>query len=226
MLAVAAVIYSLLHRQRRPTANIEAKLGTPHRHRRGGDRRVAYSVRRDALRPDGDTGQGHGLCRGGLAAAFLLIIAIRRKLAAKLSVAVLASLVVLALAEGSIGILMAPRERDFAWYVSPLNHKIHVQPTNLIGIASDGAFSTNSHGLRGPEFSKDDDYRILCIGGSTTECLYLDDRAALPALLADGLNGEDERVWVGNAGRAGLNSYDHIVIVKHLPEARQVVSGE
>lgn len=161
-----------------------------------------------------------------LAAAFLLINAIRRKLAAKLSVSVLVSLVVLALAEGLIGILMAPRGRDFAWYVSPPNHKIHVQPTNLIGIASDGAFSTNSQGLRGPEFSKDDDYRILCIGGSTTECLCLDDRAAWPALLADGLNGEDERVRVGNAGRAGLNSYDHIALVKHLPEARQVVSGE
>ena len=86
--------------------------------------------------------------------------------------------VVLALAEGLIGILMAPRERDFAWYVSPPNHKIHVQPTNLIGIASDAAFSTNSQGLRGPEFSKEGDYRILCIGGSTTKCLYLDDRAA------------------------------------------------
>lgn len=161
-----------------------------------------------------------------LAAAFLLIIAIRRKLAAKLSVAVLVSLVVLALAEGLIGILMAPRGRDFVWYVSPPNHQIHVQPTNLIGIASDGAFSTNSQGLCGPEFSKDDDYRILCIGGSTTECLYLDDRAAWPALLAGGLNGEDERVRIGNAGRAGLNSYGHIALVKHLPEARQVVSGE
>jgi len=63
----------------------------------------------------------------------------------------------------------------------------------------------NSLGIRGKELPpRDDAYRILAIGGSTTECLYLDDEETWPALLEQQLNRGGGSYWVGNAGHGDL----------------------
>ncbi len=85
------------------------------------------------------------------------------------------------------------------------------------GIEGSTRFSTNSLGIRGDEISDTDHYRILCIGGSTTECIYLDDDTAWPALLDKYLNrtcGSHGKIWVGNTGRSALNTLDHIIQMK------------
>jgi len=58
----------------------------------------------------------------------------------------------------------------------------------------------------------DDVYRVLCIGGSTTECLYLDDQETWPDLLGDRLAAVrgPESVWVGNVGISGFKARDHL----------------
>src|SRR5439155_10586195 len=88
-------------------------------------------------------------------------------------------------------------------------------------------FTTNSLGLRGrdPGPMGARGLRLLAVGGSTTECLYLDDGATWPALVERNLTRRlgGEPVWVGNAGISGANARDHVVQVKYLlPQYRPV----
>lgn len=80
-------------------------------------------------------------------------------------------------------------------------------------------FTTDNKGFRGGNLimpKPPDEYRIFMVGGSTTECLYLDDDATITADLErymiaqhpDGL-----RVRVYNAGKGGDKSYDHIAMI-------------
>jgi len=86
-------------------------------------------------------------------------------------------------------------------------------PGVMPGIEGESRFTINSLGVRGPELPlRDAAYRILCIGGSTTECLYLDDREAWPQLLMDIVNERpsNTRVWVGNLGISGYSTVHHL----------------
>lgn len=157
----------------------------------------------------------------GLAGVFLIACAVFRRTAGKISLSFLAVLVTMLLAEVVVSIAAPTHGRAFSWYVWPPNHSIMLQPQNLTGVSKKGRFTTNSRGIRGPEFSEDDRFRILCLGGSTTECLYLDDEKAWPEVLAKMLSdGRAGRVWVGNVGRGGRTALDHATLLSHLPEAR------
>lgn len=108
------------------------------------------------------------------------------------------------------------------YYVWPphLRAELRPSPAATPGIIGPSRFTVNSLGIRGRELSRDErrEYRILAIGGSTTECLFLDDTKAWPFLLQEMLRqtsaGRD--VWVGNVGKSGANSRDHVVQVKYL----------
>jgi lysophospholipase L1-like esterase len=77
------------------------------------------------------------------------------------------------------------------------------------GVRGPAASTMNSLGIRGPELPTDG-YRILCLGGSTTECLYLDDAESWPAQLAEALNQASAgKAWVGAAGIADYASGHH-----------------
>jgi lysophospholipase L1-like esterase len=157
----------------------------------------------------------------GLAAAFLAVAGLRRDLGRKLAVATVAALLVLFLIEAGLGVWSLTRPRRSPWYVWPPHYSRLHQP-DLPGVAPEGRFTTNSLGIRGPEFRDTDTYRILCIGGSTTECLYLDDAKTWPADLLRVLREEDPGVWVGNVGRSGMTAPQHVLLLRELPEARQV----
>ncbi|HZM01121.1 MAG TPA: hypothetical protein VFD43_12810, partial [Planctomycetota bacterium] len=59
---------------------------------------------------------------------------------------------------------------------------------------------------------------LLAIGGSTTECLVLDQGEAWPARLQDELSSGGRKAWVGNAGRSGHGTREHVVQVPVLLE--------
>ena len=104
-------------------------------------------------------------------------------------------------------------------YPYPPGMEITFQPRDdvLPGVSGPGLFFTNARGIRGRDFARDDAFRILAVGGSTTECLYLDETEAWPRLLEEELSGPGRKVWVGNVGRSGLNTREHIVYMERLP---------
>jgi lysophospholipase L1-like esterase len=90
-------------------------------------------------------------------------------------------------------------------------------PGILPGIEGESRFWTSSAGLRADEFSPDQRYRILALGGSTTECLYLDQEEAWPNLLQRRLaEALGTSVWVGNAGISGRSSHHHALQAEYL----------
>lgn len=95
----------------------------------------------------------------------------------------------------------------------------HVLP----GVEGTSRLSTNALGIRGPEWD-DGAVRILCVGGSTTACTYLDDSETWPHLLMQRLNERHptRRIWVGNVGKSGHDTYHHIELLRRLPEAARV----
>lgn len=76
----------------------------------------------------------------------------------------------------------------------------------------ESTFTTNETGLRADPLPKTDMMRILAVGGSSTEALFLDDPDAWPHLLQQELQRATGRnIWVGNAGKSGLSSVSHVV---------------
>lgn len=112
-------------------------------------------------------------------------------------------------------------------YPAPTTHKLFSpfvnttflpDPQTMPGITGASRFMINSSGLRADELSYRHNYKILTVGGSTTECLYLDQKEAWPYLLQEKLDRRQNKyhVWVGNAGKSGLNTRDHIFLLKYL----------
>lgn len=78
-------------------------------------------------------------------------------------------------------------------------------------------FSTNNFGMRGDDLvmqKPQNEFRIFAVGGSTTECLYLDDGDDWPYLLQSKLNelelNKKYDIKIYNCGKSGANSVDHI----------------
>lgn len=87
------------------------------------------------------------------------------------------------------------------------------------GVQGESRFFVNADGLRAPPLTPGQDLRILCVGGSTTECMILDEDRTWPALLNARLNAEagaKRSIWVGNAGKSGCNSRHNLLHVEKL----------
>lgn len=143
--------------------------------------------------------------------------------AARAAVATASLLFSLAAAEGTLRCSAPPAEvRHLLW---PPGGRAVFRPAAgaIPGLPDrETVFTTNEAGLRGYPLPPADVVRILAVGGSTTECLFLDDADAWPRLLQDAVGRlSGRRVWVGNAGRSGFTSSDHLVYLRRaLPEIR------
>jgi len=93
-------------------------------------------------------------------------------------------------------------------------------PGVMPGISGPSIFRINAQGVRGDPPEPEDDVRILTLGGSSTECLYLDQDEAWPQVVQARLNESQSRlrVWVGNVGKSGMNARDHATQVRHILE--------
>ena len=86
----------------------------------------------------------------------------------------------------------------------------------LPGLTGTRRFSTNGLGFRGPELATPkpaNERRVFLVGGSTTECFYLDDEEAPDAILQRTLNIADGSFRVNAAGNSGAASDDHIAMI-------------
>jgi lysophospholipase L1-like esterase len=113
---------------------------------------------------------------------------------------------------------------DDQFYIWPPNLKQYFLPDASIfpGIKDTSLFRINSLGFRGEEYGDSGEVNIVTIGGSTTECLYLDQKKTWPALLETYLNQNGGKKWrVFNGGRSGLNSQHHVAEIRRLLEHDQ-----
>lgn len=116
--------------------------------------------------------------------------------------------------------------------VRPPNLQIVFHPSSDImhGVSGDAHYRTNEQGLRGAEMPPSDltsrqgnrsasGRQIICLGGSTTECTYLDDTETWPALVEEHLNaqavaGVKPHNWVGAAAVSGASTREHLRFVE------------
>lgn len=107
------------------------------------------------------------------------------------------------------------------YYIWPPNLKQYFLPDSSIlpGLKDTSFFKINSIGFRGDEKNDSHLVHIVTIGGSTTECLYLDQNKTWPTLLEKYLNKNyDNKYQVFNGGRSGLNSNHHLTQIRKLLE--------
>jgi lysophospholipase L1-like esterase len=90
--------------------------------------------------------------------------------------------------------------------------------SNIAGVQFPSQLTINSQGMRGDPLDGSHTYRVLAIGGSTTICVYLDDERVWPKRVQSRLNDAlgAETVWVGNAGRPGHMTTEHVLQVEAL----------
>lgn len=134
-----------------------------------------------------------------------------------LNLLLISILVPVLLGEAGLRFYLPPAGKYYVW--PPNLHQVfRPDPTIMPGMQGESHFIVNSQGIRGDEFSPDDDYRILAIGGSTTECLYLDQTEAWPYLIQNNLNKQvaGQKIWVGNTGKSARTSREHLLHVQYL----------
>jgi lysophospholipase L1-like esterase len=143
--------------------------------------------------------------------------AARPRLGSRLLALLVSLSLTLAVVEIILRVAFPAQTRYYVWPPRTLK-VLRPDPTHMPGVSGDTHFTVNTQGIRGKELGPDTDYRILAIGGSTTECLYLDDDEAWPAIVGAALPKTDDgrEVWMGNVGKAGTYSRDHVVQLAHL----------
>ena len=107
----------------------------------------------------------------------------------------------------------------YHYYLWPpyLSRNITTLPNVFPGVSGTKRFYINSIGMRGSEPTASDKKRIVAVGGSTTESGELDESETWPALLQNMLNENNEqKMWVGNAGRRGSTTRDNILQMKYF----------
>ncbi|MEE8473906.1 MAG: hypothetical protein V3T01_01055 [Myxococcota bacterium] len=133
----------------------------------------------------------------------------------KLAVFLVSLVVSLGLLELASGWLLP--DRYFVW---PPGFRATFDAGEVIrsGVDFPGKLTINSDGIRGEIPADLQTYRILAVGGSTTICVYLDDSKVWTRLLQERLNDAlgEEIVWVGNVGRPGHSTAEHVPQVQKL----------
>jgi lysophospholipase L1-like esterase len=104
----------------------------------------------------------------------------------------------------------------------------------LPGMKGPNRFTVNNVGMRGDSLVRPKpkgELRVFMIGGSTTECLYIDDSVAINRIVERRLNADlAGRVKVYNAGISGAALDDHVSMLVHRvvhlePDAVVVFAG-
>lgn len=84
----------------------------------------------------------------------------------------------------------------------------------------------NALGLRGPEMPPGAAHylSIIAVGGSTTECRFLNDDHTWPFLTGERLKKKFRNIWLNNAGLDGHSSFGHQVMLSdHLAQLKPKV---
>lgn len=134
-----------------------------------------------------------------------------------LAVSIIISLLI---AEVALRIVFPQDNKYYIWQPN-LHHVFHPDTTVFDGISGDKEFTINSSGARGDLFTeKTKNY--VCVGGSTTECIYLDNEEAWPSVLQKQLG---EGYIVSNVGKSGVTTREHYLHMKYTVRKLEHVNG-
>lgn len=134
-----------------------------------------------------------------------------------LAVSIVVSLLI---AEVALRIVFPQDNKYYIWQPS-LQHVFHPDSNILYGVKGDKEFAINSTGARGDVFSKNTK-NYVCIGGSTTECLYLDDKETWHNILQQELG---KLYKVSSLGKSGVTTREHYLHIKYTVKQLEHVNG-
>jgi lysophospholipase L1-like esterase len=99
------------------------------------------------------------------------------------------------------------------------------QQAIMRGVGPTAHVRYNAWGVRGSDPPpRPAAYRIVCIGGSSTACTYLDDEKTWPHLIAEYLDEADagQKHWIGNAGIPGYQAAEHLRFANESPVMSEI----
>lgn len=110
--------------------------------------------------------------------------------------------------------------------ILPVNQQLTI--TNRINPKLDSVIvnTRNGIGFRGPGLPADGKKHLslITVGGSTTECHFLNDQYTWPFLLGQKLRDSLNDVWLNNAGMDGHSTYGHLIMLNdHIKKLRPSV---
>lgn len=96
------------------------------------------------------------------------------------------------------------------------NTRIIYSKPDANGKLTEHTVTTNKLGFRGadPPQKPEEYFRIITIGGSTTQCLYSSDSTTWTAYLEQDLKPVIKNLWMNNAGLAGHTTYGHKILLE------------
>jgi lysophospholipase L1-like esterase len=99
----------------------------------------------------------------------------------------------------------------------PIYHHYRFELTNVKRLDKIVSHTKNSLGFRGKEPPKDFEkyLTIITFGGSATESFVINDGKTWPALLGEKAKEEFKHVWINNAGRDGISTYGHTILMEN-----------
>lgn len=138
---------------------------------------------------------------------------------------VLVTFCCLGIAEIGLRYLIPKSERHYV--LPPSYTQTHIPSERFVpGISGPSIYKTSSVGIRGNEFSaENNEYRILAIGGSTTQNTYLDQDETWTLMLSQLLKktSDGRTVWTGDVGRSGHTARSHVLQLQYLiPELPKI----
>ncbi|MCX6200003.1 MAG: GDSL-type esterase/lipase family protein [Bacteroidetes bacterium] len=107
--------------------------------------------------------------------------------------------------------LYPQNEKLYVWQPN-LQHTFLPDSTIFYGVNGAKNFSINAQGFRGDEFENDSKQKYLCLGGSTTECLYLDNTETWFQQFAT----RNSQFEIGSIGKSGSTTREHFIQLKYF----------
>lgn len=141
-----------------------------------------------------------------------------------LALGVFVTLLLLCMLEFGVRINAKVFDHRVLLFKSNTKQDYDLTPWYMPGTSPRITLTTNSMGLRGPlPPQRENVYKIIAIGGSTSQCAALDDSQVWTQILMDEMNGAQSRyaVWVGNAGVSGATTVDHLYCLRERPVLSQ-----
>lgn len=117
--------------------------------------------------------------------------------------------------------LFTPNTNQLYVWQPNLSHIFYPDSTIFYGISGESRFIINNQGFRGKEFQGNSRKKYLCIGGSTTECLYLDNEETWPFHLAKLNTG----LQIGSIGKSGCTTRENYLHLKYYTPQLVGVKG-